>query len=125
MPRLSRSAGRSAVADHSRDRVEAAAAKICIEGHEGCVAKGEHLRQAQDALAAALPGLQQATPARANPQRDRLLRACAVRDAAEERFYDGDTDQPLEGYIRLMEYADMIEFGRVVARGETPKEDAG
>jgi hypothetical protein len=44
-------------------------------------------------------------------QRDRLLRAQAVRDAAESLFYDGDTDRPLEGYERVLDYADTIEFG--------------
>lgn len=33
----------------------------------------------------------------------------ALREAADELFYDGDTDRPLPGYTELLDRADQIE----------------
>jgi len=86
--------------------VEAAAGKICIEGHEGCLAKGEHLRQAQDALTAALPVLQQATGQQIADQ------------IASESVYAKDGQ--LFGYALGMERAEVVARTFRVARRETP-----
>ena len=94
--------------------VEAAAAKICIEGHEGCLAKGEHLRQAQDALAAALPVLQQVTRTQ-------------IADEIRQKIGEWRPDSG-DNYIRGMHAALLYVTGEAhrrfispgVAPGETP-----
>ena len=35
--------------------------------------------------------------------------AKALRDAAEDLFYDGDTDRPMPGYSDLLDRADQME----------------
>lgn len=36
-------------------------------------------------------------------------KAEALRDAAEDLFYDGDTDRPMPGYSDLLDRADQME----------------
>lgn len=45
---------------------------------------------------------------------DREVAARAVRQAAEDRFYDGDRDRTLHGYYVLHDYSDRIERGEDV-----------